>query len=182
MLAHAGTPDELVAEVFFLAAGALGWAAVTRWRGRALLRLPRIASVGLGILCAAAVAGAVVVPSMIRPTWSPIRPRSDAHVRIVLPTPGEIVRGDSLEVDVDLIGARIAPLTSTTVSPTTGHLHVFIDGALLSMASAADTRVDISGLPNGRHVLRAEFVAADHGPFRPPVAASVNFDKESEGA
>jgi hypothetical protein len=179
MLAHGGTPDELVAELFFLAAGALGWAAVARWRGRALLGLPRVVAVGLGLLCAAAVAGGVVVPSMIRPTWSPIRPRSNAHVRIVLPTPDEVVRSESLEVDVDVIGGRIAPLTSTNVSPTTGHLHVFIDGALLSMTSAADTRVDISELSDGQHTLRAEFVAADHGPFLPPVAASVRFDKES---
>jgi hypothetical protein len=179
MLAHAGTPDELVAELFFLAAGALGWAAVARWRGRSLLGLPRVAAVGLGLVCVAAVAGGIVVPPMIRPTWSPIRPRSQARVQIVLPTPGEVVRGDSLEVDLDLVGGKITSLTSTTVSPTTGHLHVFIDGALLSMAAAADTRVDISGLSNGQHTLRAEFVAADHGPFRPPVVASVRFDKES---
>jgi hypothetical protein len=179
MLAHAGTPDELVAELFFLAAGALGWASVARWRGRSLLGLPRAAALGLGVLCAASVAGGIVVPSMLGPTWSPIRPRSDARVQILLPTQGEVVRGDSLEVDVDLIGGTIAPISSTTVSPTTGHLHVFIDGALLSMTTAADTHVDISGLTDGRHTLRAEFVAADHGPFRPPVAASVRFDKAS---
>jgi hypothetical protein len=179
MLAHAGTPDELVAELFFLAAGALGWAAVSRWRGRSLLGLPRVAALGMAVLCIAAVAGGVVVPSMMRPTWSPIRPRSDAHVRILLPTPDEVVRTDSLDVDVELTGGEITPLTTTSVSPTAGHLHVFIDGSLVSMTSTARTRVDISGLTNGPHTLRAEFVAADHGPFRPPVVASVRFDKEA---
>jgi hypothetical protein len=179
MLAHAGTPDELVAEVFFIAAGALAWATVARWRGRSLLGLPRIAAVGLGVLCIGATAGGIVVPSMLRPTLSAVRPRSDARLEIVLPTPGEVVRGDSLAVDVHVIGGTIARLTTTNMSATTGHLHVLIDGRLLSMAGAVETRVDISGLDDGLHTLRAEFVAADHGPFRPPVVASVRFAKES---
>jgi hypothetical protein len=30
-------------------------------------------------------------------------------------------------------------------------------------------------VPAGTHTLRAEFVALDHGPFRPPVIAEVTF-------
>jgi hypothetical protein len=46
------------------------------------------------------------------------------------------------------------------------------------MAVAERNRVDIAGLPDGEHLLQAEFVAADHGPFDPPVTATMPFRKE----
>jgi hypothetical protein len=178
MLAHAGTPDELVGQLFLVAAGILGWVAVSRLRGRSFPRVPRLGAWALAVLCVGALAAAVVVPSMMRPTWSGNRPSSDARVRIVRPIAGEVVHGDSLAVDIELIGGSMATLASTELSSSRGHLHVSIDGRLLTMTSAADTRVDISELDVGRHTLEAEFVAADHGPFQPRVTASVSFDRE----
>lgn len=35
---------------------------------------------------------------------------------------------------------------------------------------------DVNGLAPGPHALRAEFVAADHGPFKNPVVAAVRVD------
>jgi hypothetical protein len=178
MLAHAGTPDELVGEVFFVTAGLLGWIAVSRLRGRSFLRLPMAGAIGVAVLAVGALAGAAVIPAMMRPTWSSNRPRSEATIRILQPTPNEVVHGDSIEVDIDLIGGTITPVTSTNLSPSTGHVHVSIDGLLLSMTSAVEARVSIADLDMGEHTLQAEFVAADHGPFRPPVRASVSFEKE----
>jgi hypothetical protein len=178
MLAHAGTPDEFVAELLFLAAGILGWIAYSRLRGRSFPRVPKAGAWGLALLSVGSIAAAIVVPSMMRPTWSPNRPSSDARLEILQPTPDEVVRGSSLEVDIELIGGKITSLTSTSLSSSTGHLHVSIDGQLLSMTSASDTRVDISGLDIGEHTLQAEFVAADHGPFQPRVLESVSFEKE----
>jgi hypothetical protein len=39
-------------------------------------------------------------------------------------------------------------------------------------------RIVISNLAPGPHVLHAEFVAADHGPFNPPVRTTVTFVKQ----
>jgi hypothetical protein len=38
--------------------------------------------------------------------------------------------------------------------------------------------VDIRGLAPGEHMLEAEFVAADHAPFDPPVTARATFTIE----
>jgi hypothetical protein len=178
MLAHAGTPDEFVGELLFGVAGALGWVAISRLRGHSFPRMPKAAAWGVGVLCVGAVAAGFVVPSMMRPSWSPIRPRSDARLAIVLPTPDEVVHGDALEVDIRLRGGTLTPVTSTRLSSSAGHLHVSIDGQLLSMTTASDTEVDIGGLGDGEHTLQAEFVAADHGPFKPRVLATVRFEKE----
>jgi len=58
------------------------------------------------------------------------------------------------------------------VAANQGHVHVYPDDRLLAMTGLQATII----APPGRHTLRAEFVAADHGPFRPPVTASVTFD------
>jgi hypothetical protein len=179
MLAHAGTPDEFVAEMFFVAAGAAGWVAVTRLRGRAFPALPVAGAWCLAAVAALAIAGGIVVPSLMRPTYSSLRPRSTATLSIERPTPGEVERGNTMRVVLDLEGGRITPLTTTRLTPSTGHIHVYVDGRLLSMTTTTDGVVDISGLADGRHTLQAEFVAADHGPFRPPVDASVTFEKAS---
>ena len=76
-----------------------------------------------------------------------------------------------MAVTLRLNGGGIVPLTSTAVRPNEGHIHVFLDDQLLSMTGLEAT---IIALP-GEHTLRAEFVASDHGPFRPPVTASVTF-------
>jgi hypothetical protein len=179
MLAHAGTPDEFVAEVFFVLAGASGWVAVTRLRGRAFLGIPLAGAWGLAAVSALAIAGGIVVPSWMRPTYSAIRPRSTATLSIVRPSPGQVEHGNTMRVVLDLGGGRITPLTTTRLTPSTGHIHVYVDGRLVSMTTTTDGLVDISGLADGRHTLQAEFVAADHGPFEPPVVASATFEKAS---
>jgi hypothetical protein len=178
MLAHAGTPDELVGELFLIVAVVLGWIGVSRLRGRSFVHLSKAGAWGLALLALAALASAMVVPSIMRPTPSANRPPSDARLEIVQPTPDEIVRGDSLEVDIRVVGGEITSLSSTNLSSSSGHLHVSIDGQLLSMTSASDTQIDISGLDLGQHTLQAEFVAVDHAPFDPRVVATVSFDKE----
>jgi hypothetical protein len=178
MLAHAGTPDEAVAEILFVAAGALGWVAVTRLRGRSFGRLPVAGAWAVAVLAVVTLAAGVIVPSLMSPKYASVRPRSAATLTILSPTPNEVVTGDRMRVDLRLVGGRLTDVTTTRVTPTTGHLHVSIDGRLLSMTSATDTQVDISDLSDGEHLLEANFVAADHGPFQPPVTASVPFDKE----
>jgi uncharacterized protein DUF6130 len=95
------------------------------------------------------------------------------------PAPEQIVEGSTLDVRVRVENARIVNTTTTTLSPDTGHIHVFLDGALLTMTSTQRERIDIGGLAPGVHRLQAEFVAADHAPFDPPVTTAVTFVKEA---
>ena len=67
---------------------------------------------------------------------------------------------------VSLTGALIDPVVSTNISPDRGHIHPYLDNALVQMDYALET--DVSVQP-GSWVLRAEFVASDHAPFDPRV-------------
>jgi hypothetical protein len=75
-------------------------------------------------------------------------------------------------VRLQLVGGRIVPFTSARLVSNQGHIHLFVDGALVSMSLALSRTLDVSP---GRHVLQAEFVAADHGPFAPRVRTFVAF-------
>ena len=83
-----------------------------------------------------------------------------------------------MEVRLDLRGGTIVPSSTTTLTPTTGHIHVFVDGAIVSMTYGTEQRILLGGLEPGPHVLQAEFVAADHGPFNPRVTAMEQFVTE----
>ena len=70
-----------------------------------------------------------------------------------------------------LSGGRVVPLTSIHLVPNEGHIHLYLDGSLEAM-----TGLDASiAVQPGSHTLEAEFVAADHGPFRPRVIVTVAF-------
>ena len=76
-----------------------------------------------------------------------------------------------------LPGGHIINTSTTTLTPDTGHIHLSLDGKLVSMTYGLVQVVDISGLSPGPHTLGAEFVAADHAPFDPRVVATVQFTK-----
>ena len=111
------------------------------------------------------------------PTPTGARPASTASITIQKPAAGEVVHGNQLEVVMTLPGGTIVNTTSTKLTPDTGHIHLLIDDKLLSMTYGLVQVLDLSGIAPGQHTLEAEFVAADHGPFDPPVQASVTFTK-----
>jgi hypothetical protein len=141
--------------------------------GQRRASLRRGAATGLGILAFGCLGLATATPFIIHPGPSFIRPSSTARLEIVSPRPDGAIRGDpaTVVIELRLIGGTIVPTTSTDVEPNRGHIHVFLDDRLLSMTGLHST---ILAVP-GTHTLRAEFVASDHGPFRPPVTASVTF-------
>ena len=109
------------------------------------------------------------------PTLSLIpRPSSSAKLAVTSPGNGEIVRGSTVDLRVDLEGARIVPQTTTKLAPDEGHLHVLLDDELISMTEG--TRQRISDVAPGVHRLTVEFVATDHAPFDPRVIATVVFE------
>ncbi len=106
------------------------------------------------------------------------RPSSPAKIRIVEPTPGAVVAPDHVPVRIELTGARLTKKVSTHLSPTEGHVHLSLDGRIVTLLGGLDEDVaKLLGHPlkPGPHLLQAEFVASDHGPFIPRVISSVSF-------
>jgi hypothetical protein len=166
--------DEGVQSLLFLATLMLAWVGVSRIRGTGFPRLPRAAGwIVVGLAGCTAVA-AFVVPPKLRPTIAGVRPTTDARLEILFPRPGQVFRGDPADVQVHLrlIGGRIVGFTSSRLVPNEGHVHLILDGRLVSMTSSTDQTLALSP---GMFRLKAEFVAVDHGPFDPPVTASVTF-------
>jgi hypothetical protein len=102
------------------------------------------------------------------------RPTSSAELSIASPRNGERITGDSVRLEIDLQGAEVVDQTSTDLRPDEGHLHVMLDGTLVSMTSGTSQR--LSDLTPGEHLLQVEFVANDHAPFDPRVLAAVTFE------
>jgi hypothetical protein len=90
------------------------------------------------------------------------RPRTDARIQIVQPSPNQKT-GPDVTLVVNLIGAKVVQPSKGTLRPDEGHIHVSLDGKLVSMAYT--TTQDLHGLTPGSHTIQAEFVAIDHLPF-----------------
>ena len=101
------------------------------------------------------------------------RPSSTGTVTIVSPANGDVIEGTSVDLRVELDDARIVPQTTLEISPDEGHLHVYLDGALISMTEG--TEQEVTGLTPGPHRIQVEFVAADHAPFDPRVVTIAAF-------
>jgi hypothetical protein len=95
-----------------------------------------------------------------------LRPSSPAVVTITQPKNGAEVTGDTVHVVLSLTGATIVTQTTTSITPTEGHVHLFVDNVLVSMNYGLEQDLPIHP---GTYVLKAEFVAADHAPFSPRV-------------
>lgn len=107
-------------------------------------------------------------------TSSTARPRTSAHLQIDSPTPNQVVTGTSTDLKLSLRGATVvAPNQVTGVDPTEGHIHVSVDGKLVSMTYGL--RQPLTGLTPGTHTVQAEFVASDHRAFANRVVAAVVF-------
>jgi hypothetical protein len=166
----------------------IGWIGWSRLRGTGFPRLPAAAGIALLVLATGVVVASAFVPrAVLGPSASPTasttasgpRPSSTATLSFVQPSPGAVVTGDELEVVLDLEGGRIVDTSTTQLTPDTGHIHISMDGTLVSMTYGTVQVVDLRDVAPGTHTLRAEFVAADHGPFDPRVTTSVAFEKES---
>jgi hypothetical protein len=85
-----------------------------------------------------------------------------------------------MTVQMNLQNATLTPLTTTAITPDTG-THPS-EPRWLPDLDERRTRCRWSTSGNvapGRHTLTADFVAADHLPFDPPVTTSVTFERTS---
>lgn len=109
---------------------------------------------------------------------------STGHVSFEKPTPNQQVPADRVEVKVVLTGATLSKVVTTNIKPNVGHMHLKLDGRTISILAGLDeilndivdpaTGKKIGPLSKGPHLITAEFVASDHGPFDPDVNAAVN--------
>lgn len=83
------------------------------------------------------------------------------------------MRGDQVDLVVELEGATLTDVASTDLRPDEGHLHVFLDDQLVTMTSGFEQV--LRDLVPGEHIVKVEFVANDHIPFEPRVLAAVSF-------
>ena len=102
------------------------------------------------------------------PTLGP-RPSSQATVSIAQPANGATVSGATVHVVLKLDGARIVPDTTTNIRPDEGHVHLYLNGQIVSMNYGLEQDIPVTP---GTYVLRAEFVAADHAPYNPRVESA----------
>lgn len=119
------------------------------------------------------------------PTPSPTataRPRSTASLTIVQPTANAVITASAMQVEFGLTGARIVAITSKDLTPDTGHIHLSIDGRLISMNYQLSQDVSLAPFAAGPHVLQGEFVAIDHLPFSPRVITKVIFEYQPPGS
>jgi len=102
------------------------------------------------------------------------RPSSPAKLSIVSPRNGQTVRQLRPALRLDLRGAEIVNLTTTRIRGDQGHIHLFVDGKLVTMNYGLRER--LPQLTPGQHVVQVEFVAADHAPFEPRVLTQAAFE------
>jgi hypothetical protein len=109
------------------------------------------------------------------PTTGSASPRtsSTAKLAILSPKTGSVVHGTTVDVRLSLEGAHIVKATSTNLRPDEGHVHLILDGQLISMNYSLTNQ--ITDVSPGHHLLQAEFVANDHFPFDPRVIAVSSF-------
>jgi hypothetical protein len=183
LIAHRGAADESLGIVLLFAAMWVGWTGWSRLKGHGFERLPAFAGPGLLVVGGGLLVAALVVPPALFPPNTPIpgpRPTSTASLAFLQPDDGTSVDDGRLEVVLDLEGGTIVNEASADLAPDTGHIHLTVDGRLVSMTYGVVQVVDVRSLPPGEHDLRAEYVAADHAPFSPRVVASIAF--RTEGA
>ena len=138
LLAHAGGTDETLSLVMLFAGLWVGWIGWSRLRGTGFDRMPRAAAWGLIAGAVALVAAASFVPrALLGPKNAAAvtgpRPRSTATLAFAEPQPDASTGDDQMTVQLDLRGGTITAVTSTSVAPDTGHIHLSLDGALVSM-------------------------------------------------
>lgn len=105
-------------------------------------------------------------------------PSTSAVLTIVQPASGSTVNGPTVHVVLTLVGATLVPPgTISGADPTQGHIHLSLDGAVVSMTSGLTQDLSVTVDPaHPSHILQAEFVANNHQSFIPKDLKTVVFN------
>jgi hypothetical protein len=123
------------------------------------------------VLVIGAVALAACAPDNSNTTTTS-RPHTSATLQIVSPTPNQTT-GAAVDLRLALHGATVvSPSEVSGIDPTEGHIHVSVDGKLVSMTYGLSQPLHLTP---GTHTVQAAFVASDHRPFANSVVAAVVF-------
>ena len=126
------------------------------------------------ILAGVGFATFLVGPDLLRsPPPECVRLERPATVEIVAPRQGESVAAGRVALHIDLKGGRATSLSSTRNRPGEGHLHILLDGRLISMSGTLEEQLTI---PAGRHEIEVEYAANNNAPFCTPVGDVVAFE------
>lgn len=117
--------------------------------------------------CGSSTPASTATPTASAPSPQANRPSSPAQVSIVSPANGSTVPAGMVDVKVSVTGATVVQGTSSKISPTQGHVHLYIDGNLQYMAYTLEQ--NFGPLKPGTYTIKAEFVASDHVYFVPRV-------------
>jgi hypothetical protein len=143
VLAHVGIPGLapfIAFGLFFAGIGAaIGAYMVLSHPSRALRRAM---GVGLGVVAFGCFGVATVFPLIIHAPTAFTRPSTKARLLMMSPRQGQTIHGNPATVTVTLRleGRKVVPLTSLHLVPDEGHIHLYLDGSLVSMAGL-DARV-----------------------------------------
>lgn len=156
--AHTATSSGPNTEILLLGAGMVVLGAIFFFQKTA----SRQASLVLAVLGAVAITGAFTVASD-----SGGDDHHDASIAIASPADGASLEAGTVPVEIELTGAELAAESN---SEDAGHVHVYVDGGDVVMASALTVEVE---LEPGEHEIEAEYVDADHQALDPPVTDTV---------
>lgn len=125
-----------------------------------------LASIALSGCGAPAASTTVVFTPGASPTVGPTHAESSpVKIAIVSPKNDEVIVGSTAHITITVSGGTIVPTFSTNVSPTVGHIHLYMNSELVAMSYATATDIPVD--PGAEYSLYAEWVAADHGSFTP---------------
>jgi hypothetical protein len=136
-------------------------------------RATRLALAALAVVVLGACSSGGGSTSTPAPTTLAARPTSTAKLTILAPRNGQTISRHTPEVRLDLTGAKIVSQTTTRLRPDQGHIHLLVDGKLVTMNYGLNER--LPSLTPGQHLVQVEFVAADHAPFEPRVLTQAAF-------
>ena len=137
---------------------------------RPLLAL--LTTVLLGVTACGSVTAAGDTPSPA-PTQYPTpsgglghRPSTPVKITLLAPTSGQTVHGTSVLVRVSVTGGVVTQVTTGDITPTKGHVHLYLNNQLIYMSYTLQQ--EVTGLhPGVEYSMYAEYVAQDHFPFSP---------------
>ena len=113
----------------------------------------RIPVVGLGAAALVCFVLATLFPVFLGAHPSFGRPSTTGRLTFVSPQPNEVFRGDPALIPIELLlaGASVVPISTLRLVPNEGHIHLYLDGTLVSMTTGLAAEIRVSPGSTARH-------------------------------